>query len=216
MVIHICVCDRNFGVYSNIVNQRLKSLTTNSNPYISTPSYIGYNLCLFYLQHLIQDLKCRAEASANALPFLDNRLQSFVSTLMECKVPPELAIELKNLAPVFDPLHTTLEYIPSFACFHIMHDFGRTIPAHMYFQIHNLLSDISNSSTPIEIMNDIYELEILTYHGNHRTVSNLFGGPFTLGPQSTSHQNWFRQSFERTMIPTFGLCLTDLPTVLHS
>lgn len=166
------------------MNQKYKSVTTNDDPYISTASLIGYNLCLFYFQHLILDLKCRSEISAFALPFTTNsRLKNLVSRIMECKVPPELAIELKNLAPVFDPLHSSLEYIPSFACFSTEHDFGQSIPAYLCFMIHNILADVTAFTTPADLMNEIYTTDLLNYHGTARTVSNLFGGPYIDGTQ---------------------------------
>lgn len=130
-----------------VSGQKNKDLTYNSDPYVSTPSYIGYNLCLFYAQQLILDTKCRHDASGLALPFLNEpRLSNFITTLMDCKMPTELATELRNLAPVYDPLHSDLEYIPSLACFSLTHDFGRTIPAYIYFFIHNILADIEKLS----------------------------------------------------------------------
>lgn len=133
---------------------------------------------------------------------------------MECKVPPELAIELKNLAPVFDPLHSNLEFIPSFACFHMDYDFGRSIPAFVYFMLHNLMSDVTEYSTAQELMNEVYQLPIIEIDGQSRSVSNLFGGPYTDNNQAGNHQNWFRKSLERTLLPTFGVCLEEQPTLV--
>lgn len=189
------------------VNQKYKNITTNDNPYVSAPSFIGYNLCLFYFQHLILDMKCRTYMSHSASTYATNtRYKTLISSIMECKVPPELAIELKNLAPVFDPLHSDLEYIPSYACFNMQHDFGRSIPAFVYFFIHNCMSNLDTYETALDLMNQIYQLQILQINGNIRTVSNLFGGPYVDAHQTANHTNWLRKSLERTLLPTFGVC----------
>lgn len=199
-----------------VSGQKYKDLTYNSDPYVSTPSYIGYNLCLFYAQQLILDTKCCHEASGHALPFLNEpRLSNFITTLMDCKVPTELAIELRNLAPVYDPLHSDLEYIPSLACFSLNHDFGRTIPAYIYFLIHNILADIENYQSPHAIMNEIYSCNIATRNEEPITLSNLFGGPFSDNAHTQNHQNWLRLSLERLLIPTIGLCLEEQPTLIN-
>lgn len=134
---------------------------------------------------------------------------------MDCKVPAELATELRNLAPVYDPLHSDLEYIPSLACFSLNHDFGRTIPAYIYFLAHNILADIENFESSHAIMNQIYSSNIATRNQEPITFSNLFGGPFTDYAHTQNHQNWLRSNLERLLIPTIGLCLEEQPTLVN-
>lgn len=129
-------------------------------------------------------------------------------------MPHELATELRNLAPVYDPLHSDLEFIPSLACFSIEHDFGRTIPAYIYFLIHNTLANVENFDQAHTLMNEIYKRPFAHRNGHNITISNLLGGTFTDNAHTQNHQNWIRQSLERLLMPTIGLCLEEQPTLI--
>lgn len=198
-----------------VTNQKHQSLINTTDPYLSVPSYIGYQLSLFYIQNLVLDIKCRENLSSFATPFSsETRLINFIDSMLRCRVPPELGIELKNLAPVYDPLHTDLEYVPNYSCFSLQHDFGRTIPAYTYFLIHNVLSDIAEFSSPRDLLNKIYETQLFTYGEDIITISNLFGGPFLEAGNILSHTNWLRESFERLLLPSLGSYLEIQPTLI--
>lgn len=78
------------------------------NSYLSITSVIGYRLVIFSAQPF--GLQCRREKSAHSLFFEDSaRMSSFVNTLMNCKIPADLATELQQLAPVLYPLRPHLE-----------------------------------------------------------------------------------------------------------
>lgn len=92
---------------------------------------------------------------------------------------------------------------------------GRTIPAYIYFLIHNILADIENYQSRHAIMNKIYSCNIATRNEEPITLSNLFGGPFSDNAHTQNHQNWLRLSLERLLIPTIGLCLEEQPTLIN-
>lgn len=91
---------------------------------------------------------------------------------MNLKIPNNLAIELQQLAPVMDPLRPDLECVPSLACFDMSIDFGRTITGYIYFIIHNLLADVSTYTNAKEVIDDIYQLEILITNDVYYTISD--------------------------------------------
>lgn len=163
--------------YSSI--KAFPELVIDNNPYISLASLIGYNLILFNAHQLILDLKCRRARSPQSAVFEDSSvLSSFLNTLMNCKIPNDLATELQQLAPVMDPLRPDLEFVPNMACFDMSIDFGRTFPGFVYFLIHNLLADVSNYTNARELIDEIYQIVFCNIEQVPLTISNLFGGPF--------------------------------------
>lgn len=190
-------------------------LVVDQNPYVSLASLIGYKLILFNAHQLILDLKCRHEKSTHSLFFEDStRMSSFVNTLMNCRIPHDLSTELQQMAPVLDPLRPDLEYIPSLACFNLPIDFGRSIPGYIYFLIHNLLADVTNFTSTLDLINEIYLIDFLRIGEENYSISNLFGGPFQHNNVNFTHNNWFRKSFEETFMPLFGYCLSENPTLI--
>lgn len=200
--------------YSSI--KTFPELVIDNNPYVSLASLIGYKLILFNAHQLILDLKCRRARSQQCAVFEDSSvLSSFLNTLMNCKIPNDLAIELQQLASVMDPLRPDLEYVPNLACFNMSIDFGRTFPGFVYFLIHNLLADVSNYTNARELIDEIYQIVFCNIEQVPLTISNLFGGPFNQEQRVQSHDNWIRSSLEETLMPLFGYCLSERPTLIE-
>lgn len=191
-------------------------LVIDNNPYVSLASLIGYKLILFNAHQLILDSKCRHSKSHYSAFFEDSsKLSSFVNTLMNCKIPNDLAIELQQLAPVMDPLRADMKFVPSLACFDMSIDFGRTFPGYIYFLMHNLLADVSNFTSAKDIIDEIYQIVISNITNVPLTISNLFGGPFSDDNRINSNNSWIRQSLEETLMPLFGYCLSERPTLIE-
>lgn len=191
-------------------------LVIDNNPYVSPASLTGYKLILFNAHQLILDSKCHHSKSHYTAFFEDSsKLSSFVNTLMNCKIPNDLAIELQQLAPVMDPLRPDMEFVPSLACFDMSIDFSRTFPGYIYFQMHNLLADVSNFTTAKDIIDEIYQIIISNITNVPLTISNLFGGPFSEENRIHTHNNWIRHSLEETLMPLFGYCLSERPTLIE-
>lgn len=74
---------------------------------------------------------------------------------MSCKVPTDVLLPLEQLAPLKDPLRPDLEFTPSMACFDIHHDFGRTLPAYVFFMMHDIIGRYTTGCFAREIMNKI-------------------------------------------------------------
>lgn len=81
--------------------------------------------------------------------------------------------------------------------------------------INNLLADVSTYDNAKEVIDDIYQLEILINNEVHYTISNLLGGPFNDENRVASHTNWIRSSLEETLMPLFGHCLSERPTLIE-
>lgn len=165
----------------------------------------------------IVDLHARKSKSAFSTNFEDNAvLKSTLSLLMSCKVPSDVLIPLEQLAPLKDPLRPDLEFTPSMACFDIHHDFGRTIPAFVFFMMHDIIARNTTGSSAREIISEIYSTTFLTTGQQDYTISNLFGGPFQQQHQIQNHPNWFRQMLEDTLMPTIGFILQTDPTLVDN
>lgn len=197
--------------------QNHEKIVIDNFPYVSIPSLIGYKLAILTTELLIVDLHARKTKSSFSAIFEDTTiLKSTLSLLMSCKVPSDVLIPLEQLAPLKDPLRPDLEFTPSMACFDIHHDFGRTIPAYVFFMIHDIIARNTTGNSAREIINEIYSTTFLTTGQQDYTISNLFGGPYLHQQQANNHTNWFRQMLEDTLMPTIGFILQTDPTLIDN
>lgn len=210
--------DMRFMTYyvSYTTTEAHEEIVISNNPYCSVPSLIGYKLHQFIFQHLIFDIHARKTKSPYCTIFEDEaRLTAYLTNTLQTKVSIDLCIPLEQLAPAFDPLRSRLEFVPNMANFHFKLDFGRSIPAYVYFIVHNILADCTEFTSTQDVMNLIYSTVFITFGGIDYTISNLFGGPYDDGQNTSSHANWFRNSFETTMMPIIGYVLSERPTLVH-
>lgn len=135
---------------------------------------------------------------------------------MSCKVPTDVLIPFEQLAPLKDSLRPDLEFTPSMACFDIHHDFGRTLPAYVFFIMHDIIARNTTGHSARGIMNEIYSIVFLTTGQQDYTISNLFGGPYLHQQNVQSHSNWFRQMLEDALMPAIGFILQTDPTLVDN
>lgn len=133
-----------------------KETTVEDNPFISIPSLIGYKILLLTGQLLILDQQTRKSKSYFSQVFEnETKYTSFLALLMNCKVPSDVSLSLEQLAPIKDPLRPDLELIPLLACFSLEHDFGRTVPAFIYFMMHETIARHTDGESAQDIMQSI-------------------------------------------------------------
>lgn len=134
-----------------------------------------------------------------------------LSTLKTCPVPQDVQTLLDHIAPVKDTQRCNLKFIPSFAAFSFSHDFSYSVPIHTFLEIHDILATNRTNTDPGLIMAKIYNTKLATIGAIPYTISNLFGGPYTLHNDTFQHRNWFCSALEAFINPVVTRALVQRP-----
>lgn len=192
----------------------VRDLTTKSHPYVSAFTLVAYQQILFNAYLLICDIHCREPVSHNASKFKNDAAKSdYLTKLMDCYVPDELATLISQLAPTYDPQRKLMFYIPSFAGFSFAHDYGRTVPPCLMILAHNLLASLRTNADPEDTLRTFYSTTVLTIDNEHFTPAHFLGGYYLSNGRVTCHPNWLNTRFEKVYNPVIGRALIQRPTL---
>lgn len=183
-------------------------------PYVSTFSLIGYRLVMLHSYMLINDLYKRGQKSHHSFPFVNApELQDFLIFLQKLKVPSDVEAVIQQLSSTTDPSRPGLLFVPTYAGFSFDHDFGRSIPATLFFLCHNFLATVSSQADPTELLLRFYDTTLLQINGVDYKVSHLLGGPYSVDNDANQHANWLSDEFEAVFNPIVGRSLTTRPSL---
>jgi hypothetical protein len=190
------------------IASRYPEYNVKGHPIASPLSLAGYCLLLFYAFLLNCDASFRPMKSYWCIRFFTDQMKRDLNDLLlNAHVPQFLADLLMQLSPVYDARRANHIFVPSLAGYSHLHDFGRTIPARLYFKAHHLLATTNPRTDPDLYQDMVYELEIVDFSDQIFTVANYFGTRY-----EDEHSNWVNQDFEAFFNPLVGRALIQKPT----
>nr|AGQ21570.1 coat protein [Botrytis cinerea partitivirus 1] len=193
----------------NHITALYPDMNIKGHPYVTPASLAGYCLTIFYAHMLVCDATFAPEKSYPAARFLsDADRKDLYETLLRAYVPTFLSDLLLELAPVYDPRRNNHLTVPSLAAYLHLHDFGRTLPPSMYYNVHHLLASTRTNKDPDDVIDDIMALPCLTYGSRDFTISNYLGTWYSSG----HHSNFVNQDFISFVNPIVGRTLSTRPT----
>lgn len=184
-------------------------MNIKGHPYVTPLSLAGYCFHLFYAHMLTCDAVFRPTKSYQAARFLsDADKKDLHDKLLQSRVPTFFADLLLELAPVYDPRRNNHLFCPTLAGYSHLHDFGRTIPASLYYAAHHLLASTRTNKDPDDVIDDVMEITLIEHNQIEYKVSNYLGTWYN----HQHHPNFVNQDFLAFFNPLVGRALTQRPT----
>jgi hypothetical protein len=183
-------------------------MNVKGHPMVSPLSLAGYCMIIFNAHLLGCDAHFRPQKSCYARFFMaDQGKKDYFDVLLNCHVPTFLADILTELAPVYDARRTNHIFVPSLAGYSHAHDFGRTLPPHIWLIAHHLLATTQTRMDPSDYQALVYEQLVTTYSNQAFRIGNYLGTHY-----GSEHPNWVNNDFESFFNPLVGRSLTQKPT----
>lgn len=189
--------DQRFPLVSWIfsVMHTMQSSMYNRYPLASPASILGYCICLYIGMHFHCDANLVPYPSRYALDILDDSVQSFLFNMMlDLPVPPFMATELEAIRPFIADLATNVGFFPTLASSNLLIDFGRMLPANMFFILHNLMASLPGNASTAHLQNVFYRATITIITINNREVNvtpaHYLGYVRQTDDTATRYRNW--------------------------
>jgi hypothetical protein len=208
--IHVQMDNRFMANYIQFhIVKEYPEFNVKGHPMASTLSMAGYCMLLLNAHFLCCEFYRHNHRSRSASDFLtDANRRAYFEVLQNAYVPAFLTDILREIAPVYDPRRRDHLLLPSLACYSHRHDFGRTLPPHIWLLSHNHLATANQRADPDDYANEVAELEVVQYEQQDFTIANYLGTRY--GDQ---HDNWVNQDFESFFNPLTGRTHTQRPTL---
>jgi len=112
--------------------------------FVSPSSILGYTLVLLYGFLLYNDSFIRPFRSKYSEEFLStNQHRRLLDIIINCKIPYFILPFLSTLISYKDPFLKDLRFCSSLTCYNFEHDYGRLLPASIFFTLHNVFTENS-------------------------------------------------------------------------
>jgi hypothetical protein len=204
-----------FHYIAYTIYKRFPALDVNPSAFVSPPLIIAY--CLNQVIHHITliDLKVRHVPSGHAILYQDDAsLAQFLDFTLDLPVIDDIKLIIESLAPVRDPMHPNMHFIPSFAGSVFAHDFGRMVPVAIFIVLHNVIATYRTSVSVDELERLFHNTVIMTIHNRNYSVSHFIGGTFTSANNNALiHPNFLNRMFKTMIHRMYGRLLTQNPTM---
>jgi hypothetical protein len=196
------------------INRNFSMIDVKSLRYITEFSLVSYSLIIYYSAILLLDINHARGFTAQTQNWnTEHKRQQLLNLLKDCVVPEFLIDCIKSLAPMNDTKNERLQLLPSFSAAIFPHDYGRLIPASLFFIMHNIIATCRVQQNPQNLIDILMSTQIATYNNHDYYVTNILCGPALIGNQPSIYYNWFYNKVTsifvpgtfRTMLVRFGL-----------
>lgn len=167
-----------------------KSFTDLGNSKVSASTYAAYCLTIVYAFFLIHEVDINPENNRHASEFQDyEKYNRFYNLLTSLPVPKFLETILDRFRPTTTARRQNIYYLPSFKGFTHYSHFGRIIPTHILYEIHDIIANCNQRTPPEEIKADfhrttVFEINFDNAGTNIKTeylVCNFFASLYATG-----------------------------------